>query len=157
MLSPCIPPLVRCIYYMDDDWCNAALSWRQTECLADVYRWCGPLWDTLLVVVVLWASLIVTQGLFGITVGKWLLGIRVVGARLRPCGLARSLLREALMFVDIFEPGTYQLLVSDHQQRIGDQYADTVVVDRVSLSQVRRNPLEERVASDQVSPAGSTS
>ncbi|HEY3176886.1 MAG TPA: RDD family protein, partial [Candidatus Polarisedimenticolia bacterium] len=42
------------------------------------------------------------EGRFGKTPGKWLLGIRVLGTDLQPCGFRRAFLRNLLTFVDGF-------------------------------------------------------
>lgn len=76
------------------------------------------------------------QGRTGVTPGKWCCGIRVVRSTLRPCGEARSLLRELLFPIDSLcllpIPGAASILLSDGGQRWGDVVADTIViVDRV--------------------------
>ena len=123
---------------MDDDWWHATFQGYNELNLTEI----KDLGTTLRIrfgwSLVLWLAMVATQGWFGITPGKWLCNTRLVGTRLRPCGFARSLLREAMMVVDIAELGTYHLLVSDCQQRVGDQYADTVVVDRESLASVSK-------------------
>jgi uncharacterized RDD family membrane protein YckC len=73
------------------------------------------------------------QGRAGQTLGKWLWGIKVVRTTLRPCGLARSLLREIFVVLDSLVllswlPGAISILVSGQSQRIGDRLADTVVI-----------------------------
>lgn len=42
----------------------------------------------------------VTEGLWGLTPGKWLLGIRVVGTDLAPCGIGRGMVRNVLKLAD---------------------------------------------------------
>lgn len=73
------------------------------------------------------------QGRAGQTLGKWLLGIKVARTTLRPCGLARSLLRELFVVLDSLVllswlPGAISILVSSQSQRIGDRLADTIVI-----------------------------
>lgn len=73
------------------------------------------------------------QGITGQTIGKWLCGIRVLRVTLRPCGFARSLLRELLLVVDSvgllsWVPGLLCMVGTSRGQRIGDYLADTVVV-----------------------------
>jgi uncharacterized RDD family membrane protein YckC len=73
------------------------------------------------------------EGQFGITPGKWLLGIRTLRTSLRRCGFARALVRSTLFCVDIpfFVtpiPGAVSTVLSRHRRRIGDHVADTVVV-----------------------------
>jgi uncharacterized RDD family membrane protein YckC len=71
------------------------------------------------------------EGRFGKTPGKWLLGIRVLGTDLRPCGFWRALLRNLLTFVDgflNFLVGTMLVALTDNWQRLGDLAARTIVV-----------------------------
>ncbi|WP_397571826.1 RDD family protein [Schlesneria sp. T3-172] len=73
------------------------------------------------------------QGLYGITPGKWLCGIRALRTTLRPPGLLRSLTRELLVYVDGFFfltwiPGVLLIAFTPHWQRLGDLAADTVVI-----------------------------
>jgi hypothetical protein len=42
------------------------------------------------------------EGRWGVTPGKWVVGIRVLGTDLRPCGFGRALLRNLLKFIDGF-------------------------------------------------------
>ena len=74
------------------------------------------------------------EGRYGVTPGKWLCGLRTLRTTLRPCGFARALLRELLMWFDTpllltVIPGVMCLLCSDRRQRIGDLIADTIVVE----------------------------
>ncbi|MBC8113564.1 MAG: RDD family protein [Candidatus Saccharimonas sp.] len=74
------------------------------------------------------------EGRYGVTPGKWLCGVRTLRTTLRPCGFARALLRELLMWFDApllltVIPGMTSLLCTDRRQRIGDLIADTIVVD----------------------------
>ncbi|MBN1803705.1 MAG: RDD family protein [Sedimentisphaerales bacterium] len=72
------------------------------------------------------------EGKYGLTPGKWLLGIRVMGTDLQPCGFGRAFLRNILKFVDgffNFLVGVIIAALSHNWQRIGDMAARTVVVD----------------------------
>jgi len=83
-----------------------------------------------------------TEGAWGITPGKWLLGIRVLGTDLRPCGFARALIRNLLKFVDgffNFMVGVMVVALSESWQRVGDMAARTVVVE------MRRQPRGARL------------
>ena len=76
---------------------------------------------------------LIWQGRSGRTLGKWLMGIKVVHTTLRPCGVARSLLREILLVIDsvmLFSwvPGVITILATSKSQRVGDWITDTVVV-----------------------------
>ena len=84
--------------------------------------------------ILIMAVQIVWQAQTGQTLGKWICGVRVLRSTLRPCGLARSLLREILLVVDgvlmlCWVPGVISIVVTRQWQRIGDLLADTVVVE----------------------------
>ena len=84
--------------------------------------------------IVFFIMLVLMQARWGVTPGKWLFGLRTFGTSLRPCGIARSLLRELLMAVDAPLllsplPGITTMLVTGCRQRLGDLAADTLVVD----------------------------
>jgi uncharacterized RDD family membrane protein YckC len=71
------------------------------------------------------------EGRFGKTPGKWLLGIRVLGTDLQPCGFWRALLRNLLTFVDgflNFLVGALLVALTENWQRLGDLAARTIVV-----------------------------
>jgi uncharacterized RDD family membrane protein YckC len=78
--------------------------------------------------------LLVIQGNWGVTPGKWLCRLRTVGTNLRPCGFARSLAREVMLILETCTL-TFWLIpmlsiaFSSHRQRLGDLVADTIVVD----------------------------
>ena len=77
------------------------------------------------------------EGAWGTTPGKWLLGIRVLGSDLQPCGFGRALIRNLLKFVDgffNFMVGVMVVALSENWQRVGDMAARTVVVE------MRRRP-----------------
>ena len=68
---------------------------------------------------------------WGVTPGKWLAGIRVVGADLRPCGFGRALLRNFLKVVDgyfSFLVGILLVTFTKKWQRLGDMAARTIVI-----------------------------
>jgi uncharacterized RDD family membrane protein YckC len=84
--------------------------------------------------IVLFIVMILMQSRWGVTPGKWLLGLRMLRTTLRPCGVARSLLRELSMAVDAPLmltplPGITSMLATDSRQRLGDLAADTMVID----------------------------
>jgi uncharacterized RDD family membrane protein YckC len=71
------------------------------------------------------------EGRFGKTPGKWLLGIRVLGTDLAPCGFWRALVRNLLTFVDgffNFLVGVLLVALTENWQRLGDLAARTLVV-----------------------------
>jgi len=76
---------------------------------------------------------LIWQARCGRTVGKWICGLKVVRTTLRPCGVARSILRELLLVIDSaclqsWIPGVISILKTKHSQRIGDRLADTIVI-----------------------------
>ena len=86
-----------------------------------------------LIAILILALQTIVQGRTGRTLGKWLLGIKVIRTTLRPCGIANSLLREILLVFDSvmllsWIPGVVLILATRNAQRIGDLFAGTVVV-----------------------------
>ena len=76
---------------------------------------------------------IILEGRYGLTPGKWLLGIRTVSSTGRPPGIAKSLLRTILYWIDLTclitpIPAAISIMLSPSRQRMGDRMADTVVV-----------------------------
>jgi uncharacterized RDD family membrane protein YckC len=72
-----------------------------------------------------------TEGRWGVTPGKWLMGIRVYGTDLKPCGFGRALLRNLVRMVDgffHFLVGIMMVALSENWQRLGDLTARTIVV-----------------------------
>lgn len=72
------------------------------------------------------------EGKWGVTLGKWVLGIRVLGTDLRPCGFGRAFVRNLLKFIDGFFNFTVGILLvalTESWQRVGDMAARTVVID----------------------------
>jgi uncharacterized RDD family membrane protein YckC len=71
------------------------------------------------------------EGRWGVTPGKWLLRIRVIGADLKHCGFGRALIRNLLKFVDgffNFMVGVMVVALTENWQRVGDMAARTVVI-----------------------------
>jgi serine/threonine-protein kinase len=87
--------------------------------------------------------LVVLQGLTGATVGKLLVGLRVVDRDGRPPGLRQALVRTLLLVIDGF-PWVVPLLgwlvaaTNARHRRVGDFAAGTMVVRRRALAHVRR-------------------
>jgi uncharacterized RDD family membrane protein YckC len=72
------------------------------------------------------------EGKWGVTLGKWTVGIRVFGTDLRPCGFGRAFVRNLLKFVDgffNFMVGILLVALTENWQRVGDMAARTVVID----------------------------
>jgi uncharacterized RDD family membrane protein YckC len=72
------------------------------------------------------------EGVYGKTIGKWLLGIKVMGEDGSPCGVGRAFVRTLLRIVD--QLMAYNLVglaligYTENWQRLGDMAARTVVV-----------------------------
>ncbi len=89
-----------------------------------------PICLTFLVVII--AYYVVLEAYAGATVGKWVAGIRVVDLDGNTPGLATSLLRNVLRFVDSLPAlnilGVILILQSEQNARFGDRVAGTRVV-----------------------------
>jgi uncharacterized RDD family membrane protein YckC len=72
----------------------------------------------------------VVAGLTGATLGKALVGIRVVKEDGSIAGIPRSLLRGLLWFIDIFVVGLVLMLTQRGHRRLGDMAAGTYVVSK---------------------------
>jgi uncharacterized RDD family membrane protein YckC len=86
------------------------------------------------------------EGRFGKTPGKWLVGIRVLGTDLQPCGFGRAFLRNLLTLVDgffNFLVGALLVALTENWQRLGDMAARTIVV-------VDQKPAPARLGGNQV-------
>src|SRR2546422_10971648 len=95
-----------------------------------------------------WASLcllwmvyyIVPDSLYGASLGKMLLGLRVVRVDGRPLGLGSIVTRNVLRFIDVL-PGLYLIgsiavLLTANSQRVGDKCAGTTVVQRDHITEL---------------------
>lgn len=81
---------------------------------------------------------VIWSGLTGCTIGKWLVGIRTVRTTYRPCGVARSLLRELVLIPESLGlaswwPAVITILSTQDRQRLGDLLADTVVIRKTRI------------------------
>jgi uncharacterized RDD family membrane protein YckC len=75
----------------------------------------------------------IVEGVWGMTPGKLVCGIRALRTTLRPCGVLRALAREMLVYIDgallvTWLPGVLLIGFTPYWQRLGDLTADTVVV-----------------------------
>ena len=113
-----------------------ALNLRLDHPSLDHVRW-------LILAHVAWVLAIIAllgfvQGSTGVTPGKWLCGLRVLRTTLKPCGMARGMVREIVLFVDssylfCWTPGIVSIALTNRRQRLGDLVADTLVVESRSL------------------------
>jgi uncharacterized RDD family membrane protein YckC len=86
----------------------------------------------LIFLIIMALYMILLEGQLGMTVGKWILGLRVVGTDGRLPGLWKSVLRNTLRVVDSLPTlnilGVILILRSAERARFGDRVADTRVV-----------------------------
>lgn len=90
-------------------------------------------WAVFLLLIFSW-----TEGKWGLTPGKWLVGIRVVGTDLEPCGFGRALLRNFLKLVDGFFNFMVGMLIvtfTKDWQRVGDMAARTIVIRKAPVAE----------------------
>lgn len=80
------------------------------------------------------AYYVVCEGAFGATLGKLVLGIRVVNREGRAPGIGPALVRNLLRIIDFlpfaYVVGIVAILASKTKQRLGDRVAGTYVVAR---------------------------
>jgi len=73
----------------------------------------------------------ILEGAFGLTLGKYLLKLRVLTTEGDLCDFRAAFVRNALRFIDwlpfFYIVGTVSVLVSSKRQRIGDMVAHTIV------------------------------
>lgn len=95
----------------------------------------GP--AALLFLVLFPAYWIVPEWLFGATLGKVVMGLRVVGTSGEPCSLEQSLKRNVLRLVDFVAAYLVAYLVARsnaRRQRLGDLWARTMVIRKQGLN-----------------------
>jgi uncharacterized RDD family membrane protein YckC len=98
-----------------------AAPWRILAVMGASVAWMG----------VVLVAFSVSEGLRGVTPGKALTGIRVVGTELAPCGFGRALIRNLLKLVDgffNFLVGILMVAYTPEWQRLGDLAARTIVI-----------------------------
>ncbi len=98
-----------------------------------VYTWKGgnAALGYLLAAFLGFLNLVVLQGITGASVGKQIMGLRVVNAQGGPCGIGRAFVRTLLLIVDNFFCFLVGLLVAaltHPHRRVGDMVAGTYVV-----------------------------
>ena len=87
------------------------------------------------------------------TQGKWLLGIRVVGTDLNPCGFGRAFLRNILRFVNGFLNYLVGILIisfTENQQRVGNMAARTIVIKNRMLTEKNQLPITDYLNFDKL-------
>lgn len=87
--------------------------------------------STMFLVILSIAYYWVTEGLFAVTLGKFMLKIRVVGTDGEPCSFGAAFKRNIIRFIDwlpvLYLLGGLSILASSKKQRLGDRIADTIV------------------------------
>jgi uncharacterized RDD family membrane protein YckC len=99
---------------------------------AGFLAWNWPIFLALLWAFVAFIACVFAEGRWGVTPGKVVARIRVLGTDLEPCGFGRALVRNLLKFIDgffNFLVGIMIVALSENWQRLGDMAARTVVVD----------------------------
>ena len=94
---------------------------------------------------------ILPEWLFGATLGKWGCDLKVVGLDGSTCSLGQSLKRNLLRMLDwggLYLIGFVAAKLSKRSQRLGDQWARTVVVtaESLALSTTAPSPTETHTA-----------
>jgi uncharacterized RDD family membrane protein YckC len=92
---------------------------------------------------------VIFEGLIGYTLGKRIMGIRVVSQKGQRPGLTASFLRTLLRLADINPlvggiPGIIVVLCTKKRQRIGDMAANTYVVTTKALESIPSAPLNKK-------------
>jgi uncharacterized RDD family membrane protein YckC len=103
-----------------------------------VYTWTGGRFALafLLIALVGFANNVLLQGITGASVGKMILGLRVVDASGQVCGVGRALVRWLLLIVDqffCFLVGLITMIATHPHRRVGDMVAGTYVVSTVDI------------------------
>ncbi|WCO00233.1 RDD family protein [Psychroserpens ponticola] len=71
----------------------------------------------------------ISEGVFGQTIGKRLLNIKVVNGNLKPIGIGQAFVRFFLAFIDyMFLIGLIIAATNKQNKRIGDLVANTIVI-----------------------------
>jgi uncharacterized RDD family membrane protein YckC len=92
-------------------------------------------------VIVLICARLFFEGRYGITPGKWLLGIRTVNSYFGRTTLATSVIRSLFCLIDFFLfytpiPAAIFMILSKHRRRMGDFFANTTVIKAGSIRDI---------------------
>ena len=132
-----VPLAVGSIWMSDFDWLSLAESIQLKLDHPTLHTAYHVLNTVVILLVVEIPLLVVLQGCWGITPGKWLCGLRTLRTTLRPCGIARSLVRELMLVAETFQlicwlPPMLCIALTNQRQRLGDLVSDTIVVEAKS-------------------------
>jgi len=122
---------------------------------AHVYTWGGGRFALALLLSVLtsFVNHVLLQGNTGATLGKMMLGLRVVDGSGRVCGVGRAIVRWLFLIVDqffCFLVGLIVVLVTHPHRRVGDMVAGTYVVSAADVGR----PVESQAAMPPYAYAG---
>jgi uncharacterized RDD family membrane protein YckC len=113
-----------------------------------VYTWKGghAAFGYLLAAFLGLLNLVLLQGITGASVGKQIMGLRVVNAQGAPCGIGRAFVRTLLLIVDNFFCFLVGLLVAaltHPHRRVGDMVAGTYVVALADVGRPAEAPPQQ--------------
>jgi uncharacterized RDD family membrane protein YckC len=113
-----------------------------------VYTWKGghAAFGYLLAALLGLLNLVLLQGITGASVGKQIMGLRVVNAQGAPCGIGRAFVRTLLLIVDNFFCFLVGLLVAaltHPHRRVGDMVAGTYVVALADVGRPAEAPPQQ--------------
>jgi uncharacterized RDD family membrane protein YckC len=104
-----------------------------------------PGWAIAVAIIPFLAYFLLTEWLWGLTVGKLLFGLRVRQISGERCTARQIAIRTVLRLVEVNPfclgelPAAIMLFFTARRQRIGDWLAGTVVVKKSNLSAIARN------------------
>ncbi len=129
-----VPLAVGSIWMRDFDWLSLAESIELKLDHPTLHTAYHVLNTVVIMLIVETLFLVVIQGYWGMTPGKWLCGLRTLRTTLRPCGIARSLVREVMLVAETFQlicwlPPMLSIALTNQRQRLGDLVGDTIVVE----------------------------
>jgi uncharacterized RDD family membrane protein YckC len=136
-----LPLAVGWIWMRDFDWLSLAESIQLKLDHPTLHTAYHVLNTVVILLIVETLFLVVIQGYWGITPGKWLCDLRTLRTTLRPCGIARSLAREVMLVAETFQlicwlPPILSIALTNQRQRLGDLVGDTIVVEAKSRTRI---------------------
>lgn len=85
----------------------------------------------IIIIIFLWFTILVNPEFkFGKTLGKKIVGIKVISAENSKLSFSKAIIRRAFDIIDIFALGIVSIMrLSNNNQRFGDKFAKAFVVD----------------------------